>query len=157
MHIDANIIAAIKQRLATFEPKVIGRDSRGCKIKEDLVIKLRVRRDVRVFESIERSRRVNPGAHWSRAHFETYRNEQLRLFAETHVEHAIEVAVIDLTDTVDREEGRSRFRLELASEQHLWDVHRVWGVDPVPTIIAELDDDDDLRSHHPYEVIGFAD
>ena len=105
-----------------------------------------VRRDVREFGP-KLTRTINPGL---RATLETYRHEQTRFdFAPTSVDETLEVVIID--------ETCGQFRLELASEQHLWTIHSNWTHDPVPTVVADSDlDGSELVGRGPYTVRGVA-
>ena len=115
-------------------------DAKGCP-----TLTLLVRRDVRLYGP-KRTRFVGG---WHRGTTETYRHEQTRFdFAPTEVLERVEVAVID--------ETCGALRFELASEQHLWDTHRSWSHDPVPTVLADVDDDGQLEARAPYAVQDLA-
>lgn len=115
-------------------------NAKGCP-----TLTLLVRRDVRLYGP-KRTRFVGG---WHRGTIKTYRHEQLRFdFAPTEVLERVEVVVID--------ETHGALRFELASEQHLWESHRNWSHDPVPTVIADVDDDGQLEGCAPYAVQGLA-
>jgi hypothetical protein len=123
----------------------------------DPVVRIRVRRDVRTFGPI--MKRWVSADSVKLGRFETYCHEQIEMFGDHYAEYDVDVVVVDERDSLDHQDGLINFRLELASEFHLWDSHREWGLDPTPTIVATLsnyDTDPKLVGVAPFEIIGLA-